>query len=73
MDQIIGASRGGGGGGGGAVYRGAMHEESEMFGVESMAMSSAPRKKAKATNKIGGQKKLNDAVSTKLYKLSKKC
>jgi hypothetical protein len=41
-----------------------------------MMKGSAPAKskarKSKATTEIGGKKRLNDEVSTKLYKLSKK-
>ena len=38
---------------------------------QSMGMKSAPKKKSKATSSIGGQKRLNDEVSSKLYKMSK--
>ena len=38
---------------------------------QSMSMKSAPKKKSKATSSIGGQKRLNDEVSSKLYKMSK--
>lgn len=42
--------------------------------MNSMSMSAAPKErksKAKASVEMGGKKRLNDNVSTKLYQLSK--
>lgn len=74
LDQVMNMRRGGGGGGGGA--------EESMFAAASMSMRAAPqksaassgsmKKKSKVTSSIGGSKRLNDEVSTKLYKMSKK-
>lgn len=46
-----------------------MQAPPQSFGM----MQSAPKMKAKskATSNIGGQKRLNDEVSSKLYKMSK--
>ena len=37
----------------------------------SMNKSAAPKRKSKATSNIGGKKRLNDEMSSKLYKMSK--
>lgn len=76
LDQVMNMRRGGGGGGGGGA------EESMFAASASMSMRAAPqksaassgsmKKKSKVTSSIGGSKRLNDEVSTKLYKMSKK-
>ena len=75
---MIGQSRGGGGGGGGEMMQAsmmmrgsAMESEQSMRAPGSMPMKSAKRRKV-TSEVAGGKKRMNDAVSTKLYKLSKK-
>ena len=55
-----------------------MRSESAMPSSSMMMLGSAPAqskqksvKRGSATNTVGGKKKLNDQVSSKLYKLSK--
>ena len=47
-----------------------MMMQSEMM-QENRMMSMASAPKQKATTQIGGKKRLNDKVSSKLYKMSK--
>ena len=78
LDQVMAMNNmsrgGGGGGGGGAMFMSANNASYSMGAQRSMAPSakSASKRKSKATSSVGGKKVLNDEVSTKLYKLSKK-